>query len=185
MGRFGGKVALVTGSTQGLGEAIAARLVDEGLSGLVVTGRDEERGAAVAARLNDAACRTVFTAADLADPGVGRQPDRRNRPGVRADRRSGQRCRRYAPRHGRRHHRRAVRSAHGGQRPSPFPAHAGRHPPNAPRGHRRFDREHRLGGGPRRSSLPDHLLHHQGRPGDPHQERGQLGALGSNPGQRS
>ena len=70
MGRFGGKVALVTGSTQGLGEAIAAGLVDEGLSGLVVTGRDKERGAAVAARLNDAGCRTVFTAADLADPGA-------------------------------------------------------------------------------------------------------------------
>ncbi len=68
MGRFGGKVALVTGSTQGLGEAIAVRLVDEGLAGLVVTGRNEERGAAVAARLNGAGCRTVFAAADLADP---------------------------------------------------------------------------------------------------------------------
>ena len=70
MGRFGGKVALVTGSTQGLGQAIADRLVEEGLSGLVVTGRNEERGAAVTARLNDAGCRTVFVAADLADPGA-------------------------------------------------------------------------------------------------------------------
>ena len=70
MGRFTGKVGLVTGSTQGLGEAIAGRLVDEGLSGLVVTGRNEERGAAVAARLNDAGCRTVFVAADLGDPGA-------------------------------------------------------------------------------------------------------------------
>lgn len=69
MGRFDGKVALVTGSTQGLGEAIADRLVDEGLSGLVVTGRNEERGARVAGRLNDAGCRTVFAVADLADPG--------------------------------------------------------------------------------------------------------------------
>lgn len=67
MGRFGGKVALVTGSTQGMGEAIATRLVNEGLSGLVVTGRNEERGAAVAARLNDAGCRTLFAAADLGD----------------------------------------------------------------------------------------------------------------------
>lgn len=72
MGRFGGKVALVTGSTQGLGEAIAIRLVDEGLSGLVVTGRNQERGAEVAARLTGAGCRTVFVAADLGDPGAVR-----------------------------------------------------------------------------------------------------------------
>ena len=67
MGRFDGKVALVTGSTQGLGEAIAERFTDEGLAGLVVTGRNQERGAAVAARLNGE-CRTVFVAADLASP---------------------------------------------------------------------------------------------------------------------
>ena len=67
MDRFDGKVALVTGSTQGVGEAIAEQLVDEGLSGLVVTGRNEERGRAVAARLGGGGCRTVFTAADLGD----------------------------------------------------------------------------------------------------------------------
>ena len=67
MGRFSGKVALVTGSTQGLGEAIADRLVGEGLEGLVVTGRNTERGNAVAARLNGE-CRTVFVAADLGEP---------------------------------------------------------------------------------------------------------------------
>ncbi len=67
MGRFGGKVAVVTGSTQGLGAAIADRLVEEGLEGLVITGRNEERGAAVADRLSRD-CRTVFVPADLADP---------------------------------------------------------------------------------------------------------------------
>ena len=67
MGRFSGKVALVTGSTQGLGQAIAERLVEEGLEGLVVTGRNTERGETVAARLNGE-CRTVFIAADLAEP---------------------------------------------------------------------------------------------------------------------
>ena len=67
MGRFTGKVALVTGSTQGLGEAVAERLVEEGLSGLVVTGRNAEQGEAVAGRLNGN-CRTAFVAADLAEP---------------------------------------------------------------------------------------------------------------------
>lgn len=68
MGRFAGKVALVTGSTQGLGEAVSERLVDEGLEGLVVTGRSAERGEAVAARLAKGGCRTLFVPADLARP---------------------------------------------------------------------------------------------------------------------
>lgn len=62
---FAGQVALVTGSTQGLGAEIAALLVRRGLSGLVVTGRDHARGAAVAARLSAQGCETIFVPADL------------------------------------------------------------------------------------------------------------------------
>jgi NAD(P)-dependent dehydrogenase (short-subunit alcohol dehydrogenase family) len=60
--RLDGKVVIVTGSTQGLGLAIARRAHALGAS-LVVTGRDERRGAAVAEELG-----ATFVAADLADP---------------------------------------------------------------------------------------------------------------------
>ncbi len=61
-----GKVAVVTGGTQGLGEAIARELVARGLSALVVTGRNAERGQKVADDLTAKGCRTLFVKADLA-----------------------------------------------------------------------------------------------------------------------
>ncbi len=71
--RFAGRVALVTGSTQGLGETLARRLVAEGLSGLVVTGRNAERGDAVARsiageqRHDGSTCEVLFHPAALDD----------------------------------------------------------------------------------------------------------------------
>ena len=44
--RLNDKIAIVTGSTSGLGAAIAQRLAAEGAS-VIVTGRSEERGKAV------------------------------------------------------------------------------------------------------------------------------------------
>ncbi|QTH21333.1 SDR family oxidoreductase [Rhizorhabdus wittichii] len=62
-----GKVAIVTGATQGLGAGIAASLHAAGAS-VLVTGRDAERGAAVVAALGE---RAAFVAADIAqDEGV-------------------------------------------------------------------------------------------------------------------
>ncbi len=60
--RLDGRKIVVTGSTQGLGAAIARRCAALGAS-VVITGRDRERGEAVAAELDG-----TFVAADLADP---------------------------------------------------------------------------------------------------------------------
>jgi NAD(P)-dependent dehydrogenase (short-subunit alcohol dehydrogenase family) len=61
--RLDGKVVVVTGSTQGLGAAIARRVAALGAAGVVVCGRDAERGEAVADELG-----ALFVRAELADP---------------------------------------------------------------------------------------------------------------------
>ena len=62
-----GKVAVVTGSTQGLGEATARLFCERGCSGLVLTGRSSERGNSLANELTTDSCKTVFVQADLED----------------------------------------------------------------------------------------------------------------------
>jgi NAD(P)-dependent dehydrogenase (short-subunit alcohol dehydrogenase family) len=62
--RLDGKVLVVTGSTQGLGAAIARRAAELGTAGIVVTGRDRERGERIRDEL---ACEAEFVQADLAD----------------------------------------------------------------------------------------------------------------------
>src|SRR5882757_5761327 len=66
--RLDGKVVLVTGSTQGIGRAIAETLARSGAAGLLVTGREKARGDAVAAELSQLGTPTIFVAADLSDP---------------------------------------------------------------------------------------------------------------------
>ncbi|MDE0494894.1 MAG: SDR family oxidoreductase [Acidimicrobiaceae bacterium] len=65
-GAFGGGVALITGGSQGLGYAVAARLISEGAAGLLLVGRDPVKGVAAAASLSSLDCRAEFLAADLA-----------------------------------------------------------------------------------------------------------------------
>ena len=62
--RLDGKVVVVTGSTQGLGAAIARHAATVGAEAIVVTGRDKERGEQVR---DDLACDAEFVAADLGD----------------------------------------------------------------------------------------------------------------------
>lgn len=66
-GRLAGKVAVVTGATQGLGEAIARAFAAAGAAGLVLTGRSAARGARIRDELVRAGTRAVFAQADLSD----------------------------------------------------------------------------------------------------------------------
>ena len=65
-GSFSGGVALITGGSQGLGYAVAERLIAEGAAGLLLVGRDPTKGVAAAASLAGLGCRAEFVAADLA-----------------------------------------------------------------------------------------------------------------------
>jgi NAD(P)-dependent dehydrogenase (short-subunit alcohol dehydrogenase family) len=69
MGRLDGDRALVTGSTSGIGKAIAIRFAAEGAA-VVVHGRDQARGDAVVRTIRDAGGDAVFVAADLSDEGA-------------------------------------------------------------------------------------------------------------------
>ena len=62
--RLDGKIVVVTGSTQGLGAAIARRASQLGAAGIVVTGRDRERGERMCDELE---CEAAFVRAELSD----------------------------------------------------------------------------------------------------------------------
>ena len=62
-----GKFAVVTGSTQGLGEAAVRLFAERGAAGIIVSGRNADRGNAVAEDLRAGGCQAHFVQADLAD----------------------------------------------------------------------------------------------------------------------
>jgi NAD(P)-dependent dehydrogenase (short-subunit alcohol dehydrogenase family) len=64
-----GKIAIVTGGSQGLGEAIARLFGERGAAGLVICGRNAKGGERVASEISAAGCPTVFVQADLANVG--------------------------------------------------------------------------------------------------------------------
>jgi NAD(P)-dependent dehydrogenase (short-subunit alcohol dehydrogenase family) len=63
--RMNGRVVIITGSTQGVGLAIAQAVAHAGAEGLVVTGRDADKGAAAAAEVERSGAPALFVAADL------------------------------------------------------------------------------------------------------------------------
>jgi len=70
MAQFSGKIAVVTGSTQGLGLAVATLLAERGAKGIVLCGRSQEKGEARAKELQEAfGTQTLFVRADLGKVG--------------------------------------------------------------------------------------------------------------------
>ncbi|ETX28636.1 SDR family oxidoreductase [Roseivivax isoporae] len=64
---FAGKVAVVTGSTQGLGLTAVRTMLRRGLAGAVISGRNAEAGESAARQLSSAGARVVYHRADLSD----------------------------------------------------------------------------------------------------------------------
>lgn len=66
MNQFEGKIAVVTGGTQGLGAAIATLFAQRGAEGIIICGRSREKGEAKAKELSAATkAKVVFVPADL------------------------------------------------------------------------------------------------------------------------
>lgn len=66
MKQLEGKVAVITGGTQGLGAATARHFANEGAAGLVICGRNQDKGEHVASSITT--CPVRFVSADLAVP---------------------------------------------------------------------------------------------------------------------
>lgn len=66
--RLDNKVMVITGSTQGQGEAFARRAAYLGAAGIVICGRDEVKGNALVPALRDIGTEAIYAPADLTNP---------------------------------------------------------------------------------------------------------------------
>src|SRR3979490_404938 len=65
-GRLDGKIAIVTGGTQGLGATITRLFAERGAKGIVICGRNETKGQAKATEIERATgAKVVYVKADL------------------------------------------------------------------------------------------------------------------------
>lgn len=81
------RVAVVSGSTSGLGRAVLQVMAEAGLEGAIVVGRNEQRGQSVVGELEELGTAASFVRVDLTDPGapneiVGRCLERHGRVDV-------------------------------------------------------------------------------------------------------
>ena len=66
-----GCVLVVTGSTQGVGRAVAIEAARNGAEAILISGRDKMRGAAVVAEVETLGAKAHFVGVDLADGNAG------------------------------------------------------------------------------------------------------------------
>ena len=68
-GSFAGQTGVVTGGSQGLGNAVARLMKARGAANILLVGRDQAKGDAAAAAIDGDGCSVSFVSADLADTG--------------------------------------------------------------------------------------------------------------------
>jgi len=73
VGSLDGRVIVVSGGTQGLGEATVRECAQQGAAGVVIAGRSTDLGVALAAEIEGEGTAALFVQADLTDPAAPEQ----------------------------------------------------------------------------------------------------------------